>query len=119
MTPFSIFSFPQLRALGRAQDLAELYDHGLDLFVLLDDLVALEMGQPLELHLQDGLGLDLRQLENGGSRSSFGLASGLFCIQLVKCHKQDDRSQGEMKQPDCRCVNRCLKKEKNPGSIII
>jgi hypothetical protein len=77
------------------------------------------MGQPLELHLQDGLGLDLRQLENGGSRSSFGLASGLFCIQPVKCHKQDDRSQGEMKQPDCRCVNRCLKKEKTPGSIII
>jgi hypothetical protein len=31
------------------------------------------MGQPLELHLQDGLGLDLRQLENGGMPELFRL----------------------------------------------
>jgi hypothetical protein len=55
-------------------------------------------------------------LKTAACRSSFGLASGLFCIQPVKCHKQDDRSQGEMKQPDCRCVNRYLKKEKKPAS---
>ena len=45
-------------SLSEDEDLLELGDEGLDLLVLLDDLLALELGQPLELHLQDGLGLD-------------------------------------------------------------
>ena len=52
-----------LDELVRAEDLLQLGDQGLDLLVFLDDLVPLEVGQPLELHLQDGLGLDLGQLE--------------------------------------------------------
>ncbi len=48
-----------LDELVGAEDLLQLGDQGLDLFIFLDDLVAFEVGQPLELHLQNGLGLDL------------------------------------------------------------
>ena len=47
------------------QDLAEARDLPLDLAVLLDDLVALEAGQALQAHVEDGLRLDLREAERG------------------------------------------------------
>ena len=49
--------------LVRGEDLFQLDDQGLDLLVFLDDLLPLEVGQALELDFQDGLGLELGQLE--------------------------------------------------------
>src|SRR5437762_2316590 len=47
----------------RGQDALELLDQREHLLVLLDDLVPLQLGQALQPHVQDGLGLDLGELE--------------------------------------------------------
>ena len=43
------------------EDALQLLDELQDLLVLLHDLLALERGQPAQLHVEDGLGLDLGQ----------------------------------------------------------
>src|SRR5947199_2911405 len=64
-----LFDFEQLllddaHQLGvRGQDALELLDQREHLLVLLDDLVPLQLGQALQPHVQDGLGLDLGELE--------------------------------------------------------
>ena len=55
---------PHQLGLG-GQDALQLLDELQDLLVLLDDLLALEGGQPSELHVEDGLGLDLGEVEPG------------------------------------------------------
>src|SRR5207302_1423010 len=45
------------------EDPLQLGDQRQRLLVLLDHLVALELGQPLQPHVQDGLGLDLAEVE--------------------------------------------------------
>src|SRR2546429_7305169 len=50
--------------LGR-QDALQLLDERQRLLVLLHDLVALELGEALEPHVEDGLRLDLREVEAG------------------------------------------------------
>src|SRR6266850_2456630 len=47
----------------RGEDALELLDQREHLLVLLDDLVPLQLGQALQPHVQDGLGLDLGELE--------------------------------------------------------
>ena len=47
------------------QDTPQLGDGGPHGLVLLDDLVTLQPGQPLQAHFQDGLGLGLRKAEVG------------------------------------------------------
>src|SRR5438105_1471721 len=56
--------FDDAHQLGvRGQDALELLDQREHLLVLLDDLVPLQLGQALQPHVQDGLGLDLGELE--------------------------------------------------------
>ena len=45
------------------QDRAQPLDRFHQLDELVEDLLTLEAGQPLQLHVEDGLRLDLRQLE--------------------------------------------------------
>src|SRR5262249_32975150 len=51
------------QALLGGEDAFEVGDESQRLLVLLNDLVALELGQALEPHVKDVLGLDLRELE--------------------------------------------------------
>ena len=46
-----------------SEDFSQPTDQLRRLLVLLQDLVSLEAGQPLQAHVQDGLGLDLREAE--------------------------------------------------------
>ncbi len=50
---------------SEAEDALQLLDELQDLLVLLHDLLALEGGQPAELHVEDGPGLDLGEVEPG------------------------------------------------------
>ena len=45
------------------QDVLEVGDPQLELGEVVDDLLALEGGQPAQLHLEDGVGLDLVDVE--------------------------------------------------------
>ena len=45
------------------EDAAQVLDHLQQLRQLVEDLLPLEAGQPLELHLEDGLRLELREAE--------------------------------------------------------
>jgi hypothetical protein len=51
----------QLRVGG--EDALQLRDEGDHLLVLLDDLVPLELSEALKTHVEDGAGLDLREIE--------------------------------------------------------
>jgi hypothetical protein len=51
--------------LVAAEDGAQAFDRLHQLGELVDDLLPLEAGQPLQLHVEDGLRLDLRQPELG------------------------------------------------------
>ncbi len=57
---------PHETLLG-GEDALEIRDEGQRLLVLLDDLVALELGQALQPHVEDVPGLDLGELEADGS----------------------------------------------------
>ena len=50
-------------ALRLGQDVLEVGDLGLDLGQVVDDPLALQGGQPAQLHVEDGLGLDLVDVE--------------------------------------------------------
>ena len=50
-------------APGLAEDVLQVRDEDLDLLQLVDDLLPLEAGEPLELHLEDRVGLDLAEAE--------------------------------------------------------
>ena len=50
-------------ALRLGEDVLEVQDHRLELVVLVDDLLALEGGEAAQLHLEDGAGLQLVDVE--------------------------------------------------------
>ena len=50
-------------ALRLGQDVLEVGDLGLDLREIVDDALALEGGQPAQLHIENGLGLDVVDVE--------------------------------------------------------
>ena len=62
--------------LRLGQDVLQVGDLGLDLGQVVDDALALQCGQPAQLHVQDRLGLDLvdvEQLDQAGPRDVDGL----------------------------------------------
>ncbi len=69
--------------LVAAKDRAQPLDRLLQLGQLVEDLLALEPGQPLQLHVQDGLRLDLGQRE---LRQSIlrALPAGLFDARISR-----------------------------------
>ena len=62
--------------LRLGQDVFEVGDLGLDLGQIVDDALALQGGQAAQLHVEDGLGLDLvdvEQLDQAGPGDVDGL----------------------------------------------
>ncbi len=84
-SPKSSFSFEQLvlddahQALLGGEDALEVGDEGQRLLVLLDDLVALELGQALQPHVEDGARLDLATARGCASE---GVARGVRALGL-------------------------------------
>src|SRR5215510_14053332 len=63
----------------RGEDALQLFDERQNLLVLLDDLVALELGQALQTHVEDRARLDLGELE----LSHQGFARGVGALGLA------------------------------------
>src|SRR5882724_10414211 len=57
------------------EDALQLVDEGQHLLVLFDDLVALELGQALQAHVENSLGLDFREGELGHERFARGVGA--------------------------------------------
>src|SRR5919108_250414 len=66
---------PHQLDVGR-EDALELLDELQDLFVLFDDLLSLERGQATQLHVEDGLGLDLAELQSPHQGVAGGVGAG-------------------------------------------
>ena len=68
-----------MRWLGAGQDVVVVGDPALELVELVDDLLSLQGGQSTQLHVEDGGGLDLVDLEElhqAGRASSTGASGG-------------------------------------------
>ena len=69
------------------EDVGEVEDHRLELVVVVDDLLALEGGQAAQLHVEDGLGLhlvDVEQRHQPGARLVDGGRAPDQCDDLVE-----------------------------------
>src|SRR5439155_26439676 len=60
---FTPFPYTTLFRSGLGQDVLEVGDLGLDLGEIVDDLLAFQGGQTTQLHVEDGLRLDVVDVE--------------------------------------------------------
>ena len=82
-------------ALRLAQDVPQLRDQGLHFLEVVHDLLPLQAGEALELHVEDGVGLDQAQpetLDEAGARLRRGLARADELDHLVQVVEGDDQA---------------------------